>query len=449
MDSWSLFVVFFSSYVVFSSALPLTNDLKSDSVDPIDPQPQQVHISATGNVTEMMITWVTSAASVSSIVEYGLAEQALKLHAAGATATKFVDGGSEKRVMYIHRVKLTGLEPATYYDYHCGSMDGWSSVFRFRTLPEGTDWSPRLCIYGDLGSTNAKSLGYIQEELTREDFDAILHVGDFAYDMASDNARVGDNFMRQIVPIASQRPYMTCPGNHEYAYNFSNYRNRFTMPGDSEGLFYSWNIGPAHIISISTEVYFDLADGIRLLDNQFNFLTADLKKATSPENRKKWPWIIVMGHRPMYCSNSDGDDCTKENCKIRVGLTSQHVFAIEPLLYEYGVDLYIGAHEHSYERLFPIYNQKIYNGSTEFPFTNPKAPVHIITGSGGCHEKHDPFSKAPAYFTAARALDYGYTRMNIYNSTHMFVDQVSVDKGGKIIDEMWLIKDKHGPDAWN
>ena len=56
-------------------------------------------------------------------------------------------------------------------------MDGWSTVFTLRTLPEGTDWSPRLCIYGDLGNTNAKSLGYIQEELTRDDFDAILHVG--------------------------------------------------------------------------------------------------------------------------------------------------------------------------------------------------------------------------------------------------------------------------------
>lgn len=56
-------------------------------------------------------------------------------------------------------------------------MLGWSSVFRFRTLPEGTDWSPRLCLYGDLGSVNAVSLGYIQEELTRDDFDAVLHVG--------------------------------------------------------------------------------------------------------------------------------------------------------------------------------------------------------------------------------------------------------------------------------
>jgi hypothetical protein len=28
----------------------------------------------------------------------------------------------------------------------------------------------------------------------------------------------------QVEPVASQVPYMTCPGNHEWHYNFSNYR---------------------------------------------------------------------------------------------------------------------------------------------------------------------------------------------------------------------------------
>lgn len=36
-----------------------------------------------------------------------------------------------------------------------------------------------------------------------------------------------------------------------------------------------------------------------------------LKEATAPENRTLRPWIITMGHRPMYCSNNDRDDCTK------------------------------------------------------------------------------------------------------------------------------------------
>ena len=67
-----------------------------------------------GDPTEMMITWVTFAADVDSIVEYGLKDKLLSLRASGA-ATKFTDGGSEKRVMYMHRVKLTGLQPHTSY----------------------------------------------------------------------------------------------------------------------------------------------------------------------------------------------------------------------------------------------------------------------------------------------------------------------------------------------
>ena len=34
------------------------------------------------------------------------------------------------------------------------------------------------------------------------------------------------------------------------------------------------------------------------------------QEASKPENRAKHPWIITMGHRPMYCTNDDDDDCT-------------------------------------------------------------------------------------------------------------------------------------------
>lgn len=42
--------------------------------------------------------------------------------------------------------------------------------------------------------------------------------------MNSHDARVGDEFMKQIQEIAAYLPYMTCVGNHEEKYNFSNYR---------------------------------------------------------------------------------------------------------------------------------------------------------------------------------------------------------------------------------
>lgn len=35
--------------------------------------------------------------------------------------------------------------------------------------------------------------------------------------------------------------------------------------------------------------------------------------------------------------------------------------------------------------------------------------------------------------------------MNVYNSSHLYLEQVSDDQGGKVIDTMWLIKTKHGP----
>lgn len=66
-----------------------------------------------------------------------------------------------------------------------------------------------------MGNENAASLAFLQEEAQRSVYDAIIHVGDFAYDMDSEDALVGDQFMRQIEPLAAYLPYMVCPGNHE------------------------------------------------------------------------------------------------------------------------------------------------------------------------------------------------------------------------------------------
>ena len=33
-------------------------------------------------------------------------------------------------------------------------------------------------------------------------------------------------------------------------------------------------------------------------------------------NRAKRPWIITIGHRPMYCSNDDDDDCAKKESVV-------------------------------------------------------------------------------------------------------------------------------------
>jgi hypothetical protein len=67
--------------------------------------------------------------------------------------------------------------------YHCGSDLGWSDMFYFQAKPGGTDWSPQLAVYGDLGNDNAQSLTRLQRETQEQFYDAIIHVGDFAYNM--------------------------------------------------------------------------------------------------------------------------------------------------------------------------------------------------------------------------------------------------------------------------
>ena len=96
--------------------------------------------------------------------------------------------------------------------------------------------------------------------------------------------------------------------------NFTQYVARFTMinqaNGERNNHFYSFNFGPMHIVSFSSEFYYFTEYGFSQIHTQYQWLEADLIEANQPENRFKRPWIMVMAHRPMYCSTADNDDCT-------------------------------------------------------------------------------------------------------------------------------------------
>lgn len=57
------------------------------------------------------------------------------------------------------------------------------------------------------------------------------------------------------------------------------------MPGDSEGLWYSFNLGPAHFVAIETEAYYFMNYGIKQLVKQYEWLEKDLREANRPEAR--------------------------------------------------------------------------------------------------------------------------------------------------------------------
>jgi hypothetical protein len=45
----------------------------------------------------------------------------------------------------------------------------------------------------------------------------------------------------------------------------------------------------------------------------------------------------------------------------------------------------------------------------------------------GCSELHDPFGEQPEW-SAYRSLEYGYMRLRIHNASHLYTEQVAVDK---------------------
>lgn len=120
--------------------------------------------------------------------------------------------------------------------YKVGSPeDGFSKTLWLRTLRPRPDGGHRLAVFGDMGAENARSLNKLQALAANDAIDAVLHVGDIAYDLSCN----GDEFFRQVEPVASKMPYMVCPGNHEIEMKFfHNYVYRFNMPSPERNMYY-------------------------------------------------------------------------------------------------------------------------------------------------------------------------------------------------------------------
>ena len=55
----------------------------------------------------------------------------------------------------------------------------------------------------------------------------------------------------------------------------------------------------------------------KYIESQRQWIQKDLDQAN--KERHSRPWVIAFGHRPLYCSNGDGDDCTKDESLVREG----------------------------------------------------------------------------------------------------------------------------------
>jgi len=396
----------------------------------------QIHIAQGKTPDTMSISWLTKNER-GSTVWYGLNKTTLNLIEYGSQSSYHFDYPNLNVYQSgtIHHVELTNLLPSTVYYYICGdiSRDTQSDVLSFRTAdPVGSYYSEDLGsftfgIVGDLGQTDhsQETVNHIQNDRLVQ---MILHVGDLSY--ADCNQELWDTYGEMIEPLASRVPWMVGPGNHELELTndqqfYLAFEERYKMPQikpaifgpitippkyhdddlqlpyccssifqsiyDYGNSFYSFEAGSAHVIFLNPYTTTNASS------NQYKWLQEDLREV----NRTVSPWIIVVMHCPWYSSNVDHQNEAQ---------TVEMQASMEPLFYQYKVNLVLTGHVHAYERTYPVYQNK----------TDPFAPVYITIGDGGNLEGHSKeFYEQPVWSAYRNGTQYGYGTVTILNSNKL------------------------------
>lgn len=296
-----------------------------------------------GTPTSMVVRWRTTGSEIGHVA-YGTDMNNL--------TDTIVEGASTTE----HEVNVTGLSADTKYYYSVGANGtGYTQPqesYYFKTSPEhGTVQPIRVWAIGDFGNGSQAQLdvktGYT-EHFGDVHTDVWLWLGDNAYGDGTDQEYQEKVF--EVYPeILRNTVTWPCPGNHDYGsvdlFNNGPYFDIMTLPtnGEAGGMpsgeesYYSFDHGNAHFISINSEYLPWILTNNSALQT---WLEQDLQNTMAD-------WIIAFWHQPPYSKGThDSDDGFS-----RMQFMRQNVV---PMLEQYGVDLILSGHSHSYERSYLI-----------------------------------------------------------------------------------------------
>ena len=187
-------------------------------------------------------------------------------------------------------------------------------------------------------------------------------------------------------------------------------------------MYYSWEYGPAHFVSLNTETPIDLGtfhkDMLSWADEDMSLI-----------DRSKTPWLVSHYHRPTYCSN---DHACEQSSAGRLRHQTEKLFN------DHNVDIALQGHVHAYERTFKVKHQRI-------GLVARNAPVYILQGSsgnremktGGAEGENEVEADVPEW-SAFKHQGIGYGIMtiskkelvwNFYESgTDLLIDSVTLTK---------------------
>ena len=296
-------------------------------------------------------------------------------------------------------VTLRSLAPAATYSYTvAGSAETYS--FTMPASAAAATESPtgvfpfHLGLTADIGQTEVTR---VNVRLLRAALEgrggAVLLAGDLSY--ADGYFSRWDSYGRMMEPLAARVPIMTTGGNHEVAVAeaWVSYNLRYPMPfrqsGSVSNLWWSRDIGPAHVVSLCSYAATDAAS------LQYRWLQRDLARAF---DRSRTPWLVVMMHAPWYNSNVGHQG---ESELMRRDM--------EALLYAHRADLVLSGHVHAYERTHPVFDG----------CRDACGPVYLNLGDGGNREgAYVPWLEPQPAWSAFREGTFGAGLLTLVNETH-------------------------------
>jgi len=267
---------------------------------------------------------------------------------------------------------------------------------------------------GDFGCSKntKKTINNIEDKKP----ELVLPLGDLSYQSTA------DCWFDAMSPLKGK--IMITLGFHEVNDGKSK-MNQYINSFDLDKHYNSFDYRHVHFVNMASESKFEEGSA------QYKFINEDLKKAS--EN-KDIDWIVVTTYGPFYTSPS-----THKAEKVLRDI-------YHPIFEKYNVDLVLQAHNHNYQRTYPIsynsagdssepivtkQNTTGYNNSTD-------GTVFALVGTGG--ESFYPLaSQAP--YVASQFGKFGFLDMDISNGNpHTKLTGTFYDNKGDVVLDQFTIE---------
>lgn len=289
---------------------------------------------------------------------------------------------------WIHRVKLTNLEPGTTYKVLLMSGDKKAEPFLFRTAPETRE------AFSFIAGADSQSETQERKEMTAlaasMDPEFILLTGDLVMSGMSELAWDNwfDEWHELMITEENRRiPILPALGNHDvrgwimgdFETDAAFFANRFNLPEPQNYYYLVYGEGLL-IITLDSGHTSAFNEDLNWFRNTGYYEGGPHEVKPSHDGKQKeWlentlqryndlPWKIVQQHINAFATSEHYWE------KPRYGRRVMHEHWI-PLFEEYGVDLVHEGHGHRMKRTHPIYRNEI----------NEKGVTYIGEGGWGTH----------------------------------------------------------------